>query len=417
MNRHIRRILFSISLRGLFITISKLIAFITIPLITRALGPSVFGEYNFLLTLGSYATLPSNWGFLAKGIREIASSKNYKEKSQVISSILSARIVISILFALVFMTVTGIIKDSKYVYLLFLALLHHGIITTYIDFYFYGIKNVWIPSIAHFISQLIYAGLVIIIIKTPGDLDKLLLLMVLMVCVESGILIFFSRKEINIKLNFSFINAYKQFKENFKLGVGLKISQIQNSYPVLLIPLFLSNEILGNYSAVYKLYTLTSVVMQMVILAVAPYIIKSKEIGERKRNYYIKTFLALALLFGLLMALVVFIFNGLIINILFGKEYHLSYLYLKWYSISILSVTPLTIALSSLMNYYSLDHRFMIGGIIQTLLILVLTPICLYFSSIPFLILSLGLSMIVVIMYYLWSLNKEFRFIIKPSKT
>lgn len=406
-----KKVIFNISIRGVFIAFSKLIAFITVPVIARALGPDVYGEYNFILAVASYSTLPSNWGFLAKGIREVADSKSKEESSNIVSSILSARIVLGFIFTILVILIISIFNDARFVLLFCLAVLHHVIITTYIDYYYYGNKNVWIPSIAHFISQLIYACLVVILISTPYDIETLFLLMVLMVSIESGILFYFSRNEVKINLKISLSNAWVEFKENFKLGVGLKIGLIQNSYPVLLIPLFLSNEILGNYTAVYKFYTLTSVIMQMVILSIAPYIIKTKNIVYIKRNYYIRMYLFLAFLFGLGMALFIFSFSDFTINILFGRQYTLSSLYLKWYSAAILSIAPLNIALASLMNYYSLDHKFMIGGFIQTGLILILTPISLCLSSIPLLILSLGFSMLSAIIFYIYSLNVDFKFI------
>ncbi len=408
MNSSIKKIFTNISIRGLFVALSKAIAFLTVPVIARAFGSEMYGQYSYVLAISTYLLLPSNWGFLAQGIREIAYSENTDEDSAIVSNILSTRIVLGLFLAGVFYLFGFLFFKTQILFLLLFAIIQDIISVSFIDYYYYGKKNVWIPSVSHFIGQVIYAILVLITIRKPNDILILLIYMVVMVSVESLILFYFSRKKIKIHFNFSLKNAINQFKKNFKLGMGLKTGIIQNSYPIIIIPFFLSKEILGNYSAVYKFYTITSVIMQMVILSVAPYIIKTQSMNKSKRKYYIVIYLSVALTLGAVLSGGTFVFSDVIINILFGKNFINSIEFLKWFSITILFLSPFFIALSSLMNYYSLDHEFMIGGFIQAGLVIVLSPLVLYYFNIPGLIIIIWFSMIISSCYYLYHINKNF---------
>ena len=84
------KLIFNIANKLGFITLGKIIGFLTIPIISRALGPENYGVYNYAITIAGYAFLPANWGFLAKGIRDVAADK--KNSSPIVNYILSSRI-------------------------------------------------------------------------------------------------------------------------------------------------------------------------------------------------------------------------------------------------------------------------------------------------------------------------------------
>lgn len=407
----IKRILFNISIRGVFVAISKLIGFVTIPIIAKALGPITFGKFSFIMALTVYPTLPGNWGFLAQGIREIAGSKDQCEKSRIVSSIFSARLLLSSSISIIFIAFVCFFKEWNFVLLVSLSLLQNCIITTFIDYYYYGTKNVTIPSVAHFLGQFIFAFLVVAFIRIPDDISNLFFFLVIMAAIESLILIFFARKDINIKVNFSIKKALIEFRKNVKLGVGSKVGMVQSSFPVLIIPFFLSAEKLGNYTAVYKLYFISALIMQMVVLAVAPYIIKTKSIDTKKRKYYIRIFILFSLLLGFGIGVFCFFISNLLCSIFFGAAYSLSPYYLKWFSASVLSTTPLSIALSSLMNNYSLDHEYMIGGFIQAAVIVVFSPLVLALFDIIALIILIGIAISSSNIYFIYSINKKYAFL------
>ena len=65
-------ILFNLSNRVIIVSIGKIFAFITVPFITRILGPEKYGTYNYIIAIASYGALLADWGFLAKGVRDVA---------------------------------------------------------------------------------------------------------------------------------------------------------------------------------------------------------------------------------------------------------------------------------------------------------------------------------------------------------
>ena len=53
---------------------------ITVPIVSRALGPSGIGLYNYVNSIVSYFTLVAGLGLATYGVREIALVKEYKGK-------------------------------------------------------------------------------------------------------------------------------------------------------------------------------------------------------------------------------------------------------------------------------------------------------------------------------------------------
>src|SRR5690606_29696720 len=227
INKSFLKLISNFAIRGIFVIISKIISFVTIPIITQALGPINYGKYNYVLAVAAYATLPANWGFLAKGIREIASSDSDDQDSYIVSNIFSTRIILAFTGSILVMVLFVIFNDIKFAGLLFLALLHHLLMVTFIDYYYYGKKNVWLPTFAHFLSQIIYLVLVLVFINNPTDTYLLILFMVFMVFTESMILMIFA-KRIKLTFKFSLLSAIQELIKNFNLGAGLKVGLIQS---------------------------------------------------------------------------------------------------------------------------------------------------------------------------------------------
>ncbi|MEX0596630.1 MAG: hypothetical protein WD512_09025, partial [Candidatus Paceibacterota bacterium] len=67
-----RKILYNLINKLGFVTVGKLLAFFTVPIISQALGPERYGLYSYVVAIAGYAFLPANWGFLAKGVRDVA---------------------------------------------------------------------------------------------------------------------------------------------------------------------------------------------------------------------------------------------------------------------------------------------------------------------------------------------------------
>lgn len=168
-----------------------------------------------------------------------------------------------------------------------------------------------------------------------------------------------------------------------------------------------SQSILGNYSAAYKVYLITVTIMQIVVLAVSPYIVKIKRIKLVKRRKYISYYIGFSILSGLITSILIYVFSGLISRILFGDQYTLSTTYLRLIAVAILPFTPLYVALCNIMNNLSIDKEFLIGGIVQGLLIIIATPLALYFFRVNGLIIVLGITMLVQCAYYMLTIKRR----------
>jgi PST family polysaccharide transporter len=394
-----------------FVTLGKLLTFITVPIITRALSVENYGLYNYVVTIASYAFLLGNWGFLAKGIREISITDNKFDKENIVNDIVSARIVLWLIGSLITFIVILISSKLKLDLLFYvgLAILSNLGLALAVDFYFYGKKDTFIPSLSHFTAQVFFLIMIFFLIKDNNDLSKLLFVSFFMYMIEASILFFYYLKEnqLNIKLNVS--KAFILLKQNFYLGLGAKVNFFQNSIPIIIIPLFLSQFSLGIFSASFKIVSIISLVLQSSGLVFSPWIAKSKikSIPEKKALFY-KLFFGYIIV-AILSSTFVFFAGKHISKLLLGNDFVDTIEIIELFALLYLPIFPVYTLLTLFINNYSKDKQYFTGSLIQLITVALLLPIFLYFWDLKGVVITLSISTFIVCLYYFEKIYSSFK--------
>lgn len=354
--------------------LGKVINFITIPIITRSLGTEGYGTFNLALTIAAYAFLPANWGFLAKGIREIA-DENAKY-TLIVNELLSARIVLTMLGGFVTIIISGIIfwNQPLLIYII-IAVLSNLWLSVNINYYYYATKNTIIPSLAHFISQLCLLFIIIGYSDNKLTVLYLLIFTFLIHFIESMILIGLYSKKTLLKIKLSVKKSILFLYNNFNLGLGSKATYFLDTFPVFIISAMLGKHELGIYSASMKFLMLIILVVQTLNLVLSPWIVKSKHLIKEKRIKLFSVIAATHLMIGLCGTLVMLIISKYFATDILGENFVGVKPVMNLIALTLLPIWSIYSFSSSYMNYLKLDKAFLYGGILMMSLIVTICPL------------------------------------------
>jgi len=242
--------------------ISQIITFLVIVYLARVLGAANFGKINFAQGVILYFILITNLGLTTLGVREIARSKD--NINSYIGSLITLRLVLAIFsFCLVLIFISLIPKPVEIKYLIAFYGLSIFPSALSIEWVFQGIEKMEFIGISRILSRISYAGLIFVSIKNAKQLLLIPCLWVVGNIVATGFLVYlFVKRFGRIKLRFNFSLAKKLIKRALPMGAAFIMIQIYYNFDIVMLGFMKTDEVVGWYSAVYKVI--------MIILAFIP---------------------------------------------------------------------------------------------------------------------------------------------------
>lgn len=163
-------------LYNLFYQILTLILpFITTPYLARALGAEAIGIYSYTLSIATYFVLFGTLGTFMYGQREIAYVQNDKEKRSIIFwEIILLRIITMIFSIIIFIFTYASYGEYKIYYRILIIELIGQCID--ISWFFQGLEEFKKTVTRNAIVKMIFIVCIFILVKTPDDLVKYILI-------------------------------------------------------------------------------------------------------------------------------------------------------------------------------------------------------------------------------------------------
>jgi len=350
---------------GVVQIVNYIFPLITVPYISRVIGPEGYGIINYATAFIAYFTLLVSYGFDLTATRKIAkiNPDNKTDINRIVSEVFFARIILflfsAILFIVIFLFSKPLNSDPLIAIILFI-----GCVGTVISpqFLYQGFQDLTIFAKINFFKGLLNAVLIFILIKKSSDYFILPI-------ISSGFLI-----TINL---FLFIYALKKYKINLiiiSLKEILKIIYLERiiffstvvislytTTNVVVLGFFVSKEEVGYYTTSQNfLNIIISILAMPLSTALFPFISKafvdSKEEGIKTVQkiipivFYITLFASFCILF----------LAPYLIQIIYGSKFYNSIIALK-----IISFLPFIICLSNifgiqLMLNMGLDRLFLL---------------------------------------------------------
>lgn len=154
-------------------SVSRIIGFVTLPVITRALGPEGYGLYSYLIVILSYFGFFLDFGYLNYGTNKLCEKIDSRI---VIGKIISLQL-LTVMFSYLVLIIAGylIFDFNKYILLLIFSFSFIAQIFS-IRYYYLACNKLYYNSISELAGQLVYVGAIFFIfIKFPSVLTLIIL--------------------------------------------------------------------------------------------------------------------------------------------------------------------------------------------------------------------------------------------------
>lgn len=372
--------------------LTKLLSFVTVPLIARAFSPEIFGKWNLIQTIFTFILIPVDFGYTQYGIREIVQREN--ASSSIVNSIFSGRIVISIITFFSSILIVSLIYYPDYTTIFLIAIISLALFFYSInsDFFFIAKNKLLIPTINQFLGYSVYTILVVFFISDSNDLIYLVSFFVIYYIINSiiNLTIFTFYHKLNIYL--SITNARNLVRKTYKIGISSKIEMLSSSLPILVIAYFWGNFEVGIFSVSFKIYGIYLIGLQTLFLALSPYLSTIKVMKSLKRRSIVKKLLFIVIFISISATITFYLLGPNIINILFGEKYSASSDLLNYFIILMIPSSALAMLFNSFLLYSGFDKEYLQTTLYSVVSIILLIPIFTKFFFLEGTIIAMGIS-------------------------
>jgi O-antigen/teichoic acid export membrane protein len=224
------------------------------PYVSRVLGVSNIGLFNFIDSIINYFILLSMLGISATGIREIAKNKNnLKELQTTFSSLFVLNAICTlIVLILLILAVIFIPKLHENWDLMFLGGIKLIFNLFLVEWFFKGMEDFKYITSRSIIVKFIFVVSVFIFVKSKSDILVYYSLMVGTVVLNAILNYVYLKK--NISFNFKNISFTPFLKSFFTIGLYMILTSMYTSFNIAYLGFVAGNIEVGYYSTATKLY-------------------------------------------------------------------------------------------------------------------------------------------------------------------
>ncbi len=315
-----------------FVSLSALNAFsfifplITVPYLTRVLGPEKFGIVSFALVITQYFIIITNFGFAFSATQQISINRENKKKiSEIFSAIISVKLFLTIICAIILIILLLTLKQFKEDKLIFICSFGIVIGDALLPLWlFQGMEKMKFMTLVNFISKLFFTILIFIFVRNINDYI-LVPLFTAAGYLIAGIISFIIAYNI-FKLNIILPNI-KTIKEQVTISWPIFISTISiNLYRnanTLLLGLITNNyTLVGLYSSAEKIIKALQSLVSPISDALFPYL--SRKFVNNNVHYNINYMMKLGKYYFISLlpiSILLIIFAHPIVNFVLGAKF------------------------------------------------------------------------------------------------
>lgn len=295
---------------------------ITYPYVSRVLGVEGIGICNFVDSVIQYGILFSMLGIGTVAIREVAQSKNDRNKlSRTFSSLLALNFITSIIAVCVILVLAFFVpKFHEYQRMLIIGASKVLFNALLVEWLYKGLEEFKYITIRKILVRSIYVISVFFFVRSSEDYVMYFFLNVAMVIVNAIVNIVYSRNYLSFSLhNINFNPFIKPF---FILGLYYILTSMYTSFNVMYLGLVSNTTEVGYYSTAVKLYTMVLAVFTAFTGVMMPRL--SALLGEGNKDEFLRlSNKSIDLLLSFVIPLIVYVFSFAdgVILLISGKGY------------------------------------------------------------------------------------------------
>lgn len=399
---------------GLVQIANYILPLISIPIVSRIIGPEKFGVINFVQAFVAYFMLLISYGFNLTATRRLAASPNDTQKrNQVFSEVLTAQSILLLVSFVIFMGCLFFVPELKNEWLvsLFTFSACFGTLLTQ-NWLFQAMQDLPKVAILNFVSKFIFILLILLMIHKRSDYILYALSLSISQVAVAIFSIIWSIRRYNLKfIRISLPDSLKLIWDERTYFISLVIVNLYTTTNIVLLGFMTDSTQVGYYSAGQKI---SSIIMSIFILPFRqtffPHVSKELSKDLKKGIQISQKLLPIIIWPTFLLGLGTLVCSKFIILFLYGKAFLPALIVLR-----IFAFLPMILGLSNIwgiivMMNLNLDKIYlritMVSAAASIILNVVLIPYWSYVGSAIALMVTQSLGML-LIFFYLKKLNLE----------
>ncbi|MBG6031074.1 oligosaccharide flippase family protein [Proteus hauseri] len=312
--------------------LNLLIPIITMPLLTRALGSSSYGDYMLLITILTFGHTIIDYGVQFTGVRDLSRNRN---NQFICSSIYLENQAIRFIFLFLYTIITIIfLMLSNKIELLY-YFIYGGVfyLVGYLlasPWFFQGMGKTKILMIVTFIFKLFTLIGIIFFVKNKEDIYIAIFLSTWTMFISGSILFFILRKKIIFK-KFSLTDLTLRLKNSFNVFIGILAPNLYNSVPTIFLGTIAKPSYFAFYVVAARLCDIIVVIQNIISKSIYPVI-------SRSEKNHIKVILLINISLAIPIIIFISLFGSDLLSLFLGNEYANSQIYLLIFSFGLLFI-------------------------------------------------------------------------------
>lgn len=301
-----------------------ILGFMTLPLLTHALGVERFGAMSFARSFSTYFLLIVTYAFNLTGPRDIAMCRNDKERGECFSEIFFSKLLLCACSSLIYFSLVFWINDFYTDRLLYIAsfLFVLGDLV-YPIWFFQGLEKMKYLSYISISSRLLTLVLIMKLIHGPEDTAMAIVFQASTTFI--GALTSFCilwKKYRYVFVFTSFARILNKLKDGWHLFYATIATNIYTGSNVFLLGILTDNTTVGYFTAAQKLLIAAKSVVDTIASAIYPHTSMLVAKSHNEAIIFLSKWLKRLIVIGGGISLIGFSFSGEIINLIIGKGYN-----------------------------------------------------------------------------------------------
>ena len=298
--------------------IARFVAFLGVAYIARQLGPVEFGTVAFATALCAYLSVAVSAGFNDIGAREVA--RRPHEASTIAASVL----VLRLLLAVVALAVIGIMawyldKPPVTKWVVFLTGFSFISLSLDISWVYKGLERNGRVAFALVLAQVLFVGIVLLVVKNPGDVVLVPISRFTGEFVAALLLIVSFFRIGKIKPDFQ--RGWRIFKDSGFLAITRVFRALIFTFDIVLIGFLLGEREIGLYAAPYRICFVLLALATVIQISYLPALTRTSTQSAGQiadiagRSLHLSSAVSMPIVVGGM------IIAGPLLNVVFGSEY------------------------------------------------------------------------------------------------
>ena len=361
--------------------INYIFPFITIPYITRVLGPEHYGAVAFATAITGYFTLFTDWGMNLYAPREISLVRDDQKKLSVFTSnLLYLKFASIIVCTSVYIATVFILPQMKEERLLFLITAGYILFNSFNPTWFFqGIEKMGRIATANLIFGISGISFIFILVRDRDDYIKLPLAYIIAGLISRSYVLWAIFAKEKVTLTSPDIQMIKKImKEARHLFISNLSINVYTGMNTIILGFFTNNLFVGYYSLAERIVKALIGIQSQISAVFYPHIVGKLRLSVEEAKKAIKKGAAAVLFCAIPLSLSLFFFAEDAISIIAGKDFTSSVTLLKMFSPLFVIVGLSNIAGIQVLLSFGKRKEFMrvviIAGLLNVALNIILVP-------------------------------------------